>query len=78
MKYAKMLNERKNDIVIEQYRKMMATNKHIGIIVDEQYKARFQKRCIDHKTTMSKVIKNAISEFMETHQPKEEKFTGIT
>jgi len=55
----------------------MAKKVHMGILVDEDYKERFQKLCIDHKTTMTKVMKDAIQNFMETHKPKEEKYTGI-
>jgi uridine kinase len=56
------------------------TNKkiNVGVMVDPEYKDRFAKRCIDYKTTRAEVLRTAINNWMESHPPKEEKFTGIT
>lgn len=55
----------------------MAKKVFIGAEVTGDEKNTFHKRCIDHNTTMTKVIKEAMREFMRTHMPMGEKYGTI-
>lgn len=46
----------------------------IGALVTPTEKREFRKRCLDHNTDPSKVIRKAMRDFMSTHSPKTSKY----
>jgi hypothetical protein len=55
------------------------TNKvNVGALIDKDYAKAFHSRCIEHNTTMSAVIKDAMKQYMISHPGKETKFTGVS
>ena len=46
----------------------------IGALVTTTEKREFKKRCLDHGTTASEVIRRAMRDFMATHSPKTPKY----
>jgi hypothetical protein len=60
------------------YRNCMTSKVHVSTAVGKEYKTAFHKRCIENNTTMSKVLVDAMKEFMDSHPEKPSRFQGVT